>query len=89
MERSLGRLRDSPENERLREASEPLVALGGSADNIFETRIQELRAAGETRRSLEAKREWMAAAAVSAHRALLEKLVPLVDDAGFDLVIMS
>ena len=31
----------------------------------------------------------MAAAAESAHRALLEKLTPMVDDAGFDLVTMS
>jgi HAMP domain-containing protein len=31
----------------------------------------------------------MAAAAESAHRALLEKLVPMVDDSGFDLVTMS
>src|SRR5215468_860511 len=31
----------------------------------------------------------MVAAAESAHRALLEKLAPMVDDAGFDLVTMS
>ena len=47
MERNLGRLRDSPENERLRQAGEALIALGGSADNIFEARVQELRAADE------------------------------------------
>ena len=89
MERNLGKLRDSPENERLRQAGEALITLGSSADNIFEARVQELRAAGETRRSLEAKRERMAAAAESAHRALLEKLTPMVDDAGFDLVTVS
>jgi class 3 adenylate cyclase/phosphoglycerate-specific signal transduction histidine kinase len=89
VERNFGKLRDSPENERLRQASAALTTLGSSADNIFEARVQELRAAGETRRSLEAKRERMAAAAESAHRALLEKLTPMVDDAGFDLVTMS
>ena len=89
MERSLGKLRDSPEKERLRQAGEALIAFGSSADNIFDARGQELRAAGETRRSLESKRERMAAAAESAHRALLEKLTPMVDDAGFDLVTMS
>jgi hypothetical protein len=89
VERNLGRLRDSPENERLRQASEALIALGSGADNIFEARVQEPRAASETRISLEAKRQRMAAAVESAHRGLLEKLVPVVDDAGFDLVTMS
>ena len=89
MERNLGKLRNSPENERLRQASEALITLGSSADNIFGARVQELRAADETRRLLKAKRERMAAAAESAHRALLEKLTPMVDDAGFDLVTMS
>jgi class 3 adenylate cyclase/phosphoglycerate-specific signal transduction histidine kinase len=89
IERSLRKLHELPENGRLREASEALTSLGSSADNIFEARSQELRAAGEKRRSLEAKRKRMVAAAESAHRALLEKLAPMVDDAGFDLVTMS
>jgi adenylate cyclase len=89
IERGLRELHELPENERLREASEALISLGSSADNIFEARSQELRAAGEKRRSLEAKRQRMVEAAESAHRALLEKLAPMVDDAGFDLVIMS
>jgi class 3 adenylate cyclase/phosphoglycerate-specific signal transduction histidine kinase len=89
IERSLRTLHESPENERLREASEALISLGSSADNIFEVRSQELRAAVEKRPSLEAKREKMKAATESAHRALLEKLAPMVDDAGFDLVSMS
>ena len=89
VERNLGKLRDSPENERLRQASEALITIGSSPDNIFEARVQELRAAGETRRSLEGKRERMSAVAESAQRALHEKLTPMVDDAGFDLVTMS
>lgn len=87
IERSLRELHELPENERLREASEALMSLGSSADNIFEARSQELRAAGE--KTLKAKRERMVAAAESAHRALLEKLAPMVDDAGFDVVTMS
>ena len=63
IERSLRGLHELPENERLRKASEALITLGSSADNIFEARSQELRAAGEKRRSLEAKRERMVAAA--------------------------
>src|SRR5438067_1305757 len=89
IERSLGTLQQSPENVQLREASEALITLGSSADNIFESRSQELRAAGETRHSLAAKRERMAAAVEAAHRALLEKLAPIVDDAGFGLVTTS
>lgn len=87
IERSLRELHELPENERLREASEALMSLGSSADNIFEARSQELRSAGE--KTLKAKRERMVAAAESAHRALLEKLAPMVDDAGFDVVTMS
>ena len=51
------RLPQSPENERLREASETLIALGSGADNVFEARSQELRAPAETRHSLQVKRE--------------------------------
>ena len=89
IERSLEALPQSPENERLREASEALIALGGGADNVFEARSQELRALAEMRPSLQAKREGMAAAVEVAHRTLLETLTPMVDDAGFDLVTTS
>ena len=89
IERSLEALHQSPENGRLREASEALIALGGGADNVFEVRSQELRALAETRHSLQAKREGMAAAVEVAHRTLLETLTPMVDDAGFDLVTTS
>ena len=76
----------SPENERLREASEALIALGGGADNLFEARSQELRALAEMRHSLQAKREGMAAAVTVAHAPCSRPLAPMVDDAGFDLV---
>jgi hypothetical protein len=89
IERNLERSRQSPEIGRLRESSEALITLGGGADNVFEARSQELRAAAETRRSLQAKREGMTAAVEAAHRALLETLAPMVDDAGFNLVTTS
>ena len=73
--------------QRLRKASETLIALGRGADNVFEVRSQELRAPAETRHSLQVKREGMTAAVEAAHRTLLETLTPMVDDAGFDLVI--
>jgi class 3 adenylate cyclase/phosphoglycerate-specific signal transduction histidine kinase len=89
IKRNLERSRQSPEIDRLRESSEALITLGGGADNVFEARSQELRAAAETRRSLQAKREGMTAAVEAAHRALLETLAPMVDDAGFNLVTTS
>jgi hypothetical protein len=86
IENSLEKLPQSPESEQLRRASEALIVLGSGADSIFEVRSQELRAAAETRHSLRLKREGMAAAAEVAHRTLLERLAPMVDDAGFNLV---
>ncbi|MEK1855185.1 MAG: Cache 3/Cache 2 fusion domain-containing protein [Phyllobacterium sp.] len=89
IEKSLEALPQSPENERLHEASEALIALGAGADNVFEVRSQELRAPTETRHSLQVKREGVAAAVEVAHRTLLETLAPMVDNAGFDLVTTS
>jgi adenylate cyclase len=89
IEKGLEALSQSPENDRLHEASETLIALGSGADNVFEVRSQELRAPAETRHSLQGKREGMAAAVEVAHRTLLEILTPMVDDAGFDLVATS
>ena len=89
IEKSFEALPQSPENERLHEASEALIVLGGGADNVFEVRSQELGAPAETRHPLQAKREGMAAAVEVAHRTLLETLTPMVDDAGFDLVTTS
>jgi class 3 adenylate cyclase/phosphoglycerate-specific signal transduction histidine kinase len=89
IEKSLAALPESPENERLREASEALVELGAGADNVFETRSQEFRALAETRHTLEAKLAKTVAAAEVAHRTLLEMLTPMVDDASFDLVTTS
>jgi class 3 adenylate cyclase/phosphoglycerate-specific signal transduction histidine kinase len=89
MERSLEALPGSPGNGRLREESEALIALGGGADNLFEARLQELRALPDVRPSLQAKREGMTTAVEVAHRTLLETLTPMVDDAGFDLITTS
>lgn len=89
IERSLEASPQSPENERLREASKALIALGTGADNVFEVRSQELRALAETRHPLQVRREGMTAAVEAAHRALLEMLTPMVDSAGFDLVTTS
>src|SRR5262249_9185543 len=86
MEKSLENLPVSPESEQLHRASEALIVLGGGTDGIFEVRSRELRATAETRASLQVKREGMAAAGEGAHRTLLERLAPMVDDAGSNLV---
>jgi class 3 adenylate cyclase/PAS domain-containing protein len=89
IEKSLEALPPSPEDARLRDASETMIALADGPHGLFETRAQELRAEPETRRPLQAKREGLAMAAGLAHHKLLETLTPMVDDAGFDLVISS
>jgi adenylate cyclase len=89
MEKSLAELPESPENGRLRQATEALIGLGGGTDNLLDARSKELRAAPELRASLKAEREGMAAAVEAAHRSLLETLTPMVDNAGFDLVTTS
>ena len=87
--RSLEALPASPENEQLREASEAVIALGGGADNLFEARSQELRALAEMHGLAPGQAGGAAAAVTVAHDALLKTLAPIVDDAGFDLVITS
>ena len=78
----------SPENEQLREASEAVIALGECGQSV-QARSQELRALAEMRDSFQARREEMAVAVTVAHNALLKTLAPMVDDAGFNLVITS
>jgi class 3 adenylate cyclase/HAMP domain-containing protein len=89
IERSLEGLPLSRESERLREASRTLIALGASMNNVFDARFRELRALAETRDSHQAKREKVAVAVKVAHDLLLKTLTPMVDDAGFNLVISS
>ena len=89
IKRNLKALQQSPETERLRAASEALLALGADTDNVFDIRSQELRAPAEARHSLEGKRTQIAAGVETAHRILLETLAPMVDDADFDLVSTS
>ena len=66
-----------------------LLAPGSGADNLFDARQRELQALAETRDSLQAKREQMAAAVKVTQEALLQILTPLVDDAAFELVMTS
>jgi class 3 adenylate cyclase/phosphoglycerate-specific signal transduction histidine kinase len=89
IEKSLAASTQSADNAKLRKASETLIALGSGTDNLFEARSQELRSPTETRPQFQRKREAMTTAVGTAHHTLLETLTPMVDDAGFDLVINS
>jgi len=82
IDKSLGELAQAAENEKLRKASQSLIALGSGSDNLFEARSQELRAPTETRAQFQSKREAITAAVAAAHHTLLETLTPMVDDAG-------
>ena len=89
VDRSLRKLPESSEKEKLQQASTTLLALGSGPDSLFDARQRELRALAETRDSFQAKREQMAAAVKVTQEALLQILTPLVDAAAFELVIAS
>ena len=90
VDRSLrGNCPSRSEKEKLQQASTALLALGAGADNLFDARQRELQALAETRDSLQAKREQMAAAVKVTQEALLQILTPMVDDAAFELVMTS
>lgn len=89
IERSLRQLPDTPEKAGLKKTSESLLILGIGADNLFEVRERELRASAAARVLLRADRERMTSAVKAAHQNLLDILTPMVDDAGFDVVVTS
>jgi class 3 adenylate cyclase/phosphoglycerate-specific signal transduction histidine kinase len=88
-QKSTENLPDGPERARLNDANAALTALGSGDDNLFDARAQELRAATVMRETLQAKRATAAAAVETLHEALLKVLEPLVDDAGFNLIVSS
>jgi methyl-accepting chemotaxis protein len=69
------------------------TSIGAAADGLRE-QVKELEAstnrlAGAVEKRLQAgaERERLIGAALGAHQALVEKMIPLVDDAGFNLII--
>jgi class 3 adenylate cyclase/HAMP domain-containing protein len=87
--RNLRQLPDSPEKEELRQANTSLTEIGVGRENLFDTRERELRAIAKARESLQVKREEMAGSVNDSHDTLLKILTPMVDDAGFELVLTS
>ncbi len=89
VDRNLRQLPESPNKDKLQQASTALLAVGAGADNLFDARQRELQAVGQARDSLQAKREQLAAAVKTTQEALLNILTPMVDDAEFALVMTS
>ena len=96
--RNLRELPDSADKLKLQHVAGALLRIGTGVDNIFEVRERELReeqiaanirgpdSAGQLMRE---KREKLVVELKAAHRALIETLHPIVDDATFSLVISS
>jgi hypothetical protein len=86
IDRSLQLLPGGPETTPLRER-ERLLALGTSADNMLDLREQTLRASGD--RHFLGPNEHQLFLLKTAHESLLLTLIPMIDDAAFDLVLAT
>jgi class 3 adenylate cyclase/phosphoglycerate-specific signal transduction histidine kinase len=89
VERSLRQLPEGSETTALQQAANALLALGTEADNVFEARERELRAAVGDGSSVTREQQQSTAALKTAHEALLITLTPMIDDAAFDLVLTT
>jgi hypothetical protein len=88
IDRRLQLLPGGPETTPLRERLERLLALGTGADNMFDLRERTLRTASGDRHSLEPN-EHQLSSLKTAHESLLLTLIPMIDDAAFDLVLAT
>jgi class 3 adenylate cyclase/phosphoglycerate-specific signal transduction histidine kinase len=88
IDRRLQFLRGGPETTPLRERLERLLALGTGVDGMFDTRERTLRKASGQQHSLEPN-ERQLSLLKTTHESLLLTLVPLIDDAAFDLVLAT
>ncbi|NIR27863.1 MAG: HAMP domain-containing protein, partial [Gammaproteobacteria bacterium] len=98
IDRTLKELPDSGAKLGLQHAVNALLGIGMRADSIFDVRERQLRKTSSPGNAqaiapagveLEAKRKRMIAELRAAHQELIETLVPMVDDATFDLAISS
>jgi class 3 adenylate cyclase/phosphoglycerate-specific signal transduction histidine kinase len=88
LDRSLQLLPSGPETTPLRGRVERLLALGTGVDNIFDLRERTLRTASGDRQ-LFAVNEQQLSLLKAAHESLLLTLIPIIDDAAFDLVLAT
>ena len=84
-ERGLRGLPIEPETTPLLESARSLLALGAGPNNMFDVRERMLRTASGEPHMLEAN----LAALKTAHESLLLTLIPMIDDATFDLVLTT
>ena len=88
IDRRLRFLPGGPETTALREYVQRLLALGAGADNLFDFRVRTLRAATTDGHSLDANEQQLSSLK-AAHESLLLTLIPMIDDAAFDLVLTT
>jgi adenylate cyclase len=86
--RSLQLLPGGPETTPVRGRLELLLALGTSPDNMLDLRVQTLRTASGDRHFL-GPNEHQLSLLKTAHESLLLTLIPMIDDAAFDLVLAT
>jgi len=86
IDRRLQLLPGGAETTRLRERIERLLAVGHGADNVFELRERALRSSGDGQ--LDTNQQQLSALKI-AHELLLLTVVPMIDDAAFDLVLTT
>jgi len=86
--RRLRLLPEGPEATALREHVQRLLALGAGTENLFDLKERTLRAAASDRHSLDVNEQQLSSLKV-AHESLLLTLVPMIDDAAFDLVLTT
>jgi adenylate cyclase len=88
IDRSLQLLPGGPETTPVRGRLERLLALGTSPDNMLDLRVQTLRTASGDRHFL-GPNEHQLSLLKTAHESLLLTLIPMIDDAAFDLVLAT
>src|SRR6516225_5922699 len=88
VDRRLSQLPVGSETTPLRERVQSLLALGAGADSIFDVRERTLRAASGDRALLEANPQQLTALKTT-HESFLLTLIPMIDDAAFDLVVTT
>jgi class 3 adenylate cyclase/phosphoglycerate-specific signal transduction histidine kinase len=87
VQRDLRQLSDEATDQELRGTAADLLAFGLGERNVFDRRILELE---QTSADAGGDEVWSSAADVkSEHERLLLLLTPLIDDAAFDLVLMT
>lgn len=89
IEKNLGELPESADKPMLRDTVTAFLAFGGGEANVFVTRQRELMSGSSAGSSFPDQHQEQITALRLAHERVSETLIPMVDDAIFDLVITS